>query len=103
MAKLTKKDVLHVADLAKLDLSPAELKKYLPQLIKIVDHVSELSKVDTEGVTPTSQTTGLTDVGRGDDVSEGGRLNQEQATSGSESVYNGYIKVKAILAERSDK
>ena len=50
MAKLTKSDVQHVADLAKLDLTEEEIKKFLPQLSEIVDHISELQKVDTEAL-----------------------------------------------------
>lgn len=102
MAKLTKAEVLHVSKLAKLDLSEAELKKFLPQLSSIVDYISELSKVDTSKVEPTSQTTGLEDVFRGDDIKESS-LDQDSALSGSDKIYNGYFKVGAILAERTDK
>ena len=45
MAKLTKADVVHVAKLAKLDLTEAEIEKFLPQLSSVVEHVSELGKV----------------------------------------------------------
>ena len=102
MAKLTKSDVQHVADLAKLDLTEDEIKKFLPQLSEIVDHISELQKVDTEGVTPTSQTTGLTNVLR-DDVIKPSSINQDEALSGTDNIYNGMFKVPAILEGRTDK
>ena len=102
MASLSKDDVLHVAKLAKLTLSESEIKKFLPQLSNIVDHISELSKVDTSGVEPTSQTTGLTDVFRGDEVKESS-IDQDKALSGTEKTHNGYFKVPAILEGRTDK
>ncbi len=103
MAKLTKQDVQHVADLAKLSLSDEEVEKYTDQLSSIINYISELSRVDTEGNEPTSQTTGLENVDRKDQVKSDESLTQEQALSGSDNTYNGYFKVKAILSERSDK
>lgn len=102
MARLSKADVLHVAKLAKLKLTESEIEKFLPQLSNIVDHISELSKVDTSGIEPTSQTTGLTNVFRGDEIKES-HINQDKALSGTEKTHNGYFKVPAILEGRSDK
>lgn len=100
MAKLTKKDVLHVAELSNLTLSDAEIKKFTPQLDKIIDFVAKLSEVDTEGVAPTSQTTGLTNVTREDVVISENGLNQDEALSGTDG-HNGYFKVPAILSKRT--
>ena len=68
MARLTKKDVLHVANLAKLTLTPKEITKFQEQLSKIVDYISQLSEVDTLNLESTSQTTGLENVFRSDEV-----------------------------------
>lgn len=103
MASLTKDDVLHVAKLAKLNLTDDEIDKFTPQLSKIIDYVSELSEVDTNNVEPTSQTTGLKDVLRADETSSEELLTQDLALSGTNNTHNGYFKVKAILTERSDK
>ena len=103
MAKLTKDDVLHVAKLAKLELTDSEIEKFTPQLSNVLDHFSELSEVDTEGTIPTSQTTGLEDVYRKDEVLEDRILTVEEATSGTDKTHNGYFKVKAILEGRTDK
>ena len=102
MAKLTKKDVLHLAKLANLKLSQEEVERFLPQLSEILEHVIELNKVDTTGVDPTSQTTGLTNVYRADEVRPSS-IDQDSALSGTDDIYNGYFKVNAILSERSDK
>ncbi|MEK7061209.1 MAG: Asp-tRNA(Asn)/Glu-tRNA(Gln) amidotransferase subunit GatC [Patescibacteria group bacterium] len=68
MGSLSKDDVLHVAKLAKLTLSPKEIIKFQEQLSKIIDYVSQLSEVDTLNLGPTSQTTGLENVFRQDEV-----------------------------------
>lgn len=103
MTKLTKADILHVAALAKIEITDPEVEKYSEQLSKVVDYVSALSEVDTEGVEPTSQTTGLENVTRSDLVKTENCLTQDAATGGTDNVYNGYFKVKAILTERTDK
>jgi aspartyl-tRNA(Asn)/glutamyl-tRNA(Gln) amidotransferase subunit C len=103
MAKLTKADVTHVSKLAKLDLTDKEIEKFLPQLTTIIAHISELQKVDTSEVEPTSQTTGLENVYRDDTKQSGDSLTQDEAVSGSDKVYNGMFKVDAILTERTDK
>jgi aspartyl-tRNA(Asn)/glutamyl-tRNA(Gln) amidotransferase subunit C len=102
MAKLTKADVLHVAKLAKLDLTDGEVKKFLLQLSEIVDHIGQLQKVDTIKIEPTSQTSGLDNIFRGDEIKESS-LDQNSALSGSDKIYNGYFKVPAILEGRTDK
>lgn len=103
MSKLTRKDVEHVARLAKLSLSAKEVDLYLTQLGEVVDYVSELDKVDTRGSEPTSQTTGLENVMRPDKLNPSQGLSQKEALAGSEKTFNAYFKVDAILTERTDK
>lgn len=97
MGKLTKSDVEHVAKLANLKLTSEETKKYTDQLGKIVDFVSELSEVNTSNLEPTSQTTGLEDVYRVDEIKEENGLKVEEALSGTDKTYNNAFKVDAIL------
>ena len=66
--KLTKEQVEHVAQLARLGLSDKEVEKFQTQLSGILDYVEQLNEVDTEGVEPTAQVTGLTNVLREDKV-----------------------------------
>lgn len=65
---LNKKEVLHIARLARLELSDKEVKKFQTQLSEILEYVGQLQKVDTKGVEPISQVTGLQNVTRGDTV-----------------------------------
>jgi len=103
MAKLTKADVLHIAKLAKIEINDEEVEKYSKQLSFVVDYFGALSEVDTKNIEPTSQTTGLENVFRADDINSENCLTQEEAISGSDKIYNGYFKVGEILTERTDK
>jgi len=101
MSKLTKKDCLHVAKLSNLNLSDKEIAKFLPQLSKVVEYIGILNEVDTRDVEPTSQTTGLKNVLREDEIKSENLLTQDQALSGTSNVHNGYFKVPVVLSERS--
>jgi len=66
MSKLTRDDVLKLAALSKLRLGEAEIEKFRTELTEILDYVEVLDKVDTKGLEPTYQVTGLTNVTRAD-------------------------------------
>ena len=100
MAKLTTDEVKHIAKLSRLNLTEEEIKKFQGQLSKIVDYISQLSEVDTSALVPTSQTTGLENVFRLDEIKLSS-LNQEEALSGTDKTYNGYFVVDAILDKES--
>ncbi len=90
MAKLTKKEVLHVAELSNLKLTDSEVKKLTPQLDKIIEFVGILNEVDTNGIEPTSQTTGLVN-----------RLRDDVTDSTNSLKQDDYFKVPAILSKRT--
>ncbi len=68
MPKLSKDEVRHIAKLARLSLSEAEVEKFTTELTSILEYVEKLQEVDTEGVEATAQVTGLRNVFRDDDV-----------------------------------
>jgi aspartyl-tRNA(Asn)/glutamyl-tRNA(Gln) amidotransferase subunit C len=53
----TEKDVRYVAQLAHLELTDEEVKKYLPQLGSILEHVEKLNALDTSAIEPMAQVT----------------------------------------------
>ena len=93
--KLSIDEVKHVAELAKIKLTSKELKKFQVQLSRVLDYVSQLSKVDTKGIEPTSQVTGPENIFRQDKTHPS--LIQEKALSGTNQVENGFFKIKAIF------
>lgn len=52
---LTEKDVRYVAELAHLELTDEEVRKFLPQLDSILEHVNQLNQLDTTQVEPMAQ------------------------------------------------
>ncbi len=66
--KLTKQEVEHIANLARLRLTETEIDKYAEQLSGILDYMDKLGTVDTSNVEPTSQVTGITNITREDVV-----------------------------------
>jgi len=54
---LTEKDVRYVADLAHLELTEEEMKKFLPQLDSILQYMEKLNELDTSQVEPMAQVT----------------------------------------------
>ncbi|MFZ5366408.1 MAG: Asp-tRNA(Asn)/Glu-tRNA(Gln) amidotransferase subunit GatC [Patescibacteria group bacterium] len=93
--KLTKEEVIHVAKLAGLTLTPQEVKKFQKQLSEVLDYVEILKKLKTTEVEPTSQVTGLENVFREDKVGSG--LSQEETLSGAKNQEKGMFKIKAIF------
>lgn len=53
--KISREDVLRVAELAYLELSEAELETYRAQLDSILEYVGKLNEVDTASVEPMAQ------------------------------------------------
>lgn len=100
---MSEKDVEQVAKLAKIFLTPQELKKYQKQLSGIVENISALQEIDTAKVEPTSQTTGLTDVFRLDEIKPEAVVSKDEALSGTDKTVNGYFSVEATLKERANK
>lgn len=70
MANLSHDDVRHIAKLARLTLSEEEVEKLAGELTSILSYVDKLQEVNTEGVEPTAQVTGLTNSFREDTVCE---------------------------------
>ncbi|MBI3366706.1 Asp-tRNA(Asn)/Glu-tRNA(Gln) amidotransferase subunit GatC [Candidatus Roizmanbacteria bacterium] len=94
---LTKKDILHLAKLSRLQLNDKEIEKYLSQLEETVKYVNNLKELNTEKVTPTSQTTNLSNVGFVDGKKNTRNFTQENATLNSKNKNTGNFVVKRIM------
>lgn len=64
--KISREEVLRVAELAHLELSEAEVAKYLTQLDSILEYVAKLNAVDTSNVEPMTQVVAGTSGEAGD-------------------------------------
>lgn len=96
MAKLSREDVLKLARLSRLRLSEAEIEQFQSEISEILGYVEQLSSVDTSGMEPTSQVTGLTNVMRKDEVIDYG-TSQDELLKNAPAVEKKQFKVKRVL------
>jgi aspartyl-tRNA(Asn)/glutamyl-tRNA(Gln) amidotransferase subunit C len=64
---IDREQVLHVAKLARLQLSEEEVEKMASELSGILEHVEKISELDLDGVEPTSHVIALENVLRPDE------------------------------------
>jgi len=93
---LTTEQIKHIAELARLELTPAEEIKYGEQLSAILNYIDKLEKVDTDQVLITSQIGGLINSWREDNIRLWDRAEVEAALAQGETD-NGRVKVKRVL------
>ncbi len=97
MSSLTRDDVAHLAQLARIDLSDAELDRMLGELAVILDSVAQVQQAPTDGVEPMSHPLPLTNVTRADVVRPG--LTADEALSGAPAQEQQRFSVPRILAQ----
>ncbi len=68
MPGITRDEVLHVARLARLELSDTEIERMREQLDAILTYIDRLKALDVTGVEPTSHAVPLVNVMRDDEV-----------------------------------
>jgi len=96
MAKLTREDVLKLARLSRLRLSDEEIEQFQAEISEILVYVEQLSEVETIGLEPTSQVTGLTNVMREDEVIDYGTT-PDELLKNAPTIEKNQIKVKRVL------
>jgi aspartyl-tRNA(Asn)/glutamyl-tRNA(Gln) amidotransferase subunit C len=94
---LRREDVAHVARLARLSLSEAELDLFTEQLGQILEHASDLSSLDLEGVIPTAHPFGLINVVRDDVVRPS--LERDVVLAMAPDAEDGRFAVPRIMGE----
>ena len=95
--KLTKKEIQHIANLARLELTDKELKEYGSQLSDVLSYIDQLQEVDVTGVEPTAQVTGLANVLREDKAEEWNEAEREAALKQAPEMEGRQVKVKRVL------
>ena len=96
---LTRAQVVHIAELAKLTLNEDEIDKMAQQLSAILDHAARLQEIDTTAIPPTASVVPLQNVMRADQV--GDSLSREEALANAPDTdaKEEFFRVKAILKE----
>ncbi len=96
-ASITREQVAHLADLARIDLSDDELDHLAPQLSVILESIASIQGVAGDDVPPTSHPVPLTNVFRDDVVVPG--LTPEEALSGAPEAEEQRFAVPRILGD----
>ncbi|MDQ4149154.1 MAG: Asp-tRNA(Asn)/Glu-tRNA(Gln) amidotransferase subunit GatC [Actinomycetota bacterium] len=94
---ITRAEVEHVANLARLALSEEELAMFEEQLSRILDHAARVTALDTEGIEPTAHAIPLVNVFRPDEIVP--PLPRTEALRNAPDVEDGYFRIPKILEE----
>ncbi|MCC7077757.1 MAG: Asp-tRNA(Asn)/Glu-tRNA(Gln) amidotransferase subunit GatC [Acidimicrobiia bacterium] len=94
---ISRADVVHVAKLARLELTEEEIEQFTGQLSDILDHAARIRELDTEDVAPTAHPLPLANVMREDEP--GPTLDREAFLSQAPACEDGYVRVPRILDE----
>lgn len=95
MSKISKDQVKHVANLARLAINEEEAEKYSEQLSAIIDFSEQLNELDTTGVEPTTHVLDMKNVLRKDEPKEW--ISKEDALKNAPDQQDGQFRVPSIL------
>ena len=90
-------DIAHVARLARLDLSRADLEVYRSQLGVILEHAARIQALDTEGVEPTAHPLEMTNTFRPDENRPS--LDRDEVLAEAPDARDGYFVVPPALEQ----
>ena len=96
MSTITTDDVHHLAQLSSLQLSDSAVENLRTDLENIINYIKQLNEVDTSGVEPTYQVTGLENVWRGDEI-DAGSVTPEQLLDLAAEQSGHCVKVPKVL------
>lgn len=93
--KITAEEIAHVAHLARLELSAAEVERFAVQIGEILAYVDQLRQVDTTGVAPTAHATAAANAFREDEPRP--HLDREAALANAPEKEAGAFRVPRVV------
>jgi aspartyl-tRNA(Asn)/glutamyl-tRNA(Gln) amidotransferase subunit C len=96
MTAISRDDVLHLAQLSSLQLADNEVAALQQTIDDILGYVAQLGELDTAGVEPTYQVTGLENVWR-DDTVQTSDVSRDQLLALAPDSSDGQVKVPKVL------
>ena len=97
--RITRDDVAHVADLARLSLTAEELDAFTLQRADVLDHAADLDALDLSDLEPTAHPLPLVNVFRAD--VEGPTSDRDEVLAAAPSVEEAQFRVPPVLGEVS--
>ncbi|HXY92606.1 MAG TPA: Asp-tRNA(Asn)/Glu-tRNA(Gln) amidotransferase subunit GatC [Acidimicrobiia bacterium] len=95
MSGLTRADVEHVAQLARLALSDDEIEQFTRELTVILEHADQVAALDTADVPPTAHPLPLVNVVRRDEPRSS--LDRDEVLAMAPAAEDGRFRVPRIL------
>ncbi|MDV2581734.1 Asp-tRNA(Asn)/Glu-tRNA(Gln) amidotransferase subunit GatC [Alkalibacillus haloalkaliphilus] len=95
MSKISKDQVKHVANLARLSITEQEAEKYSEQLSAIIDFSELLNELDTSNVEPTTHVLEMKNIVRKDEPKEW--ISKDDALKNAPDQKDGQFRVPSIL------
>lgn len=95
--KLSREEVLHIAALAKVGVTDADVEKFREQLSNILENFTALQRLDTTGVDPTAQSIALQNVIKNDDVITS--MSKEDVLANAPLREGDFFKIKIVLED----
>lgn len=92
---VSREEVRHVAQLARLDFSEEDEARMADELSQILEYVDKLNELDTSGVTPMSHVLDVTNVFRADEVKE--RIDRGEALEPAPEADDEYFQVPKVV------
>ena len=92
---ITKEEVMHVAELARLDMNEAAIERFADQIGSILEYVDTLNRADTRGVQPTSHAIFMNNAFRED--RDHAHLDREAALANAPEEENGNFVVPKVI------
>jgi len=93
--RITRKEVEHVATLARLKLDEAEIATFTAQMDSILSYVDKLSELDTKGIVPTSHAVPMENAFRPDETYPS--LGTELALENAPDRADGFFRVPKVI------
>ena len=92
---ISTQEVEYVANLSRIKLDPEALKTFAAQLGDIVAYIDKLNELDTSGVEPLTNASGLANVLRADELRPS--LDRTQALANSPDQAEGHYRVPKVI------
>jgi aspartyl-tRNA(Asn)/glutamyl-tRNA(Gln) amidotransferase subunit C len=96
-SSLSRDDVVHVAHLARLDLTDEEVELFTAQLRTVLDHAADVASLDLSHLEPSSHPIALENVLRPDEVRPS--LDRDEVLAMAPEVQDHRFRVPRIVGE----
>ena len=97
MTKISKEEVENIAKLARIGLTKEEISQATEDLSGVLEHFSEIQKIDTSDTETADDITGLSNITRDDEVAGEALCDTGTLLENAPDTHKGQIKVKAVF------